>query len=130
MFFRQPSRVRRAVSPQDETRVLFRGVKEASQRLHDFALALAYALGMAEQDATVRKLQATKAEHRAILQVILADGGMAAETRRTLVDHLMEEEEELVNALSADGMSTSGPRGGDGADGLPAFTVGSLRAEV
>ncbi len=84
---------------------------------------------MAEQDSTVRKLQATKAEHREILQVILADGGMAAETRRTLVDHLMEEEEELVNALSPTSGGTSGARGAGGSGGLPSFTVGSLRAE-
>jgi hypothetical protein len=87
----------------------------------------------------IAKLAALKAEHRPILEQIAADPGMAAETRRTLLVHLMEEEDEYVAA--ALGGASAGPAPKTPTIGEPAsttsapstgatgraFTVGSLR---
>lgn len=60
--------------------------------------------------AAVAQLRHLKSEHRPILQQLIDDPGMAASTRWALVDHLLAEEEESVEALWAlvGGESTSG----------------------
>jgi hypothetical protein len=77
----------------------------------------------------VQHMQALKAEHRELLTLIGSDAGMAPETRRALLAHLMEEEDELVQRIAA---ATPGAgRAGKSAEPTdrPRLSVGSLRAE-
>ncbi len=85
-------------------------------------------------DAALSKLAALKAEHRPILEQIAADPGMAPETRRTLLVHLMEEEDEYVAAAigGAPPQKASGtpaPAGPAAITSSPgrSYTVGSMR---
>lgn len=48
----------------------------------------------------VSKMVSLKEEHRPILEKIAADEGMSAETRRLLVSHVLDEEDEAVEGLS------------------------------
>lgn len=83
----------------------------------------------------VGELQKVRAEHDALLTHILADGGMAVETRKVLLTHLRDEEQEHIDGIDA-------LVGGGGAKKAPApagtaaaspydrgLTVGSLRDE-
>ncbi len=94
-------------------------------------------------EAAVAKLAATKAEHRPILSIISADTGMAAATRKALVLHLLQEEDEQVAriaalaggggaALALGEVHAAGAAAGEGvsSQGAPnkGLTVGSLRA--
>lgn len=92
-------------------------------------------------EAAVAKLAATKAEHRPILALISSDTGMAAATRKALVLHLLQEEDEQVARIvelaggpaAADAALAQGeaPVGdGGSSQGAPnkTLTVGSLRA--
>ena len=76
----------------------------------------------------VAKLAATKAEHRKILQQVAGDPGMTPETRRTLIEHLYQEEDEHVRKIAA----LAGGEAADEAAGehRPGLTVGSLRREA
>jgi L-serine deaminase len=88
--------------------------------------------------AAVESLAQTKVEHRQILTVISGDAGMAPETRRTLVAHLLEEEDEHVaririltgGAGSAASASTASTPSAAQAAGGRALSVGSLRGAV
>lgn len=79
--------------------------------------------------AAIEKLASAKAEHRAILQKIAADPGMSPDTRRTLIEHLWQEEDEHVRRIAALAggveLPATSPTGGD----APRLTVGSLRPE-
>lgn len=86
-------------------------------------------------EAAVAKLAATKAEHRPILSIISADDGMAAATRKALVLHLLQEEDEQVAtiaALAGGGASALAEpaEAAVSSQGAPnkGLTVGSLRA--
>jgi hypothetical protein len=69
----------------------------------------------------VQQMRHLKQEHRELLGLIAADPDMAPETRKALLDHLMQEEDELVEKIAAAASAASGER--------PArLTVGSLRA--
>lgn len=81
------------------------------------------------QDA-IAELAKLKNEHRGILSKISSDPGMNPETRRILVDHLYEEEDEQMSAILA--LQTGGGAAtpaAPAAAGSPsgALTVGSLR---
>ena len=77
----------------------------------------------------VAKLAATKAEHRGILQTIAGDAGMSPETRRTLVEHLCQEEDEQVRRIAALAGGDALPDADAGPGDAPRLTVGSLRPE-
>lgn len=85
-------------------------------------------------EAAVAKLAATKAEHRPILAIISADDGMAAATRKALVLHLLQEEDEQVATLAALTGGAAAPaepaEAPVSSQGAPnkGLTVGSLRA--
>jgi hypothetical protein len=74
--------------------------------------------------AAIDELAAVKAEHRRILVQIAGDPGMTPETRRTLLEHLYDEEDEHVRHIAALAGAGGGSGGGGGAGRL---TVGSLR---
>ncbi|MCC7537784.1 MAG: hypothetical protein IT379_16290 [Deltaproteobacteria bacterium] len=99
-------------------------------------------------DALAR-LNALRAEHKPILEAIVADPGMAPNTRSMLVAHLMEEEDERMAEVEAAGLDvvtasaepTVGAltalaparervvprRGDDGSAAGGGLTIGSLR---
>src|SRR5687767_9286594 len=79
----------------------------------------------------VAKLAATKAEHRKILQQVASDPGMTPETRRTLIEHLCQEEDEHVRRIAAlaGGGASAGPMP-VATDHRSGLTVGSLRREA
>ena len=82
-------------------------------------------------EAMVEKLAETKREHGPILLKIASDPGMSPETRRALVEHVLEEEDEYVAAMSA--LSVGRPAGTINAPTPEppqrgtGLTVGSLR---
>ena len=84
--------------------------------------------GLTLPDAVAR-LAATKAEHRKILSTISADAGMAPETRRTLIEHLCQEEDEHVRKIAALAGGGAHPPV-EGGEDRPGLTVGSLRREA
>jgi hypothetical protein len=91
--------------------------------------------------AAVDRMVALRAEHKPILDMIAGDAGMAPETRRTLLDHLRQEEDEKLDTIarltSAEGAGGAKPhRGHSEAAVKPSHetptasgpaTVGSLR---
>ena len=77
-------------------------------------------------DAAVEKMRATKAEHRRLLDVIAGDTGMAPETRRTLVSHVLDEEDEQLDRIAGAATGEGLPAGEPRRSGL---SVGSLRTE-
>lgn len=77
----------------------------------------------------LQKLAATRAEHRRILQTILADGGMALGTRQTLIEHLLQEEDEQMVRLTGLAGGAPSPAGAGDAP-TPRLTVGSLRPQA
>jgi hypothetical protein len=50
--------------------------------------------------AAVDRMVALRAEHKPILDMIAGDSGMAPETRRALLDHLRQEEDEKLDTIS------------------------------
>jgi hypothetical protein len=81
-------------------------------------------LGPATEIA-VRNRASLKPEHRELLDVLLADPGMAERTREGLVSHLLEEEDPRLLRELARAKSTSTGMAPPQSGGL---TVGSLRA--
>jgi hypothetical protein len=77
-------------------------------------------------DAAVARMRATKAEHRRLLDVIASDTGMTPETRRVLVSHVLDEEDEQLDRIAGAATGEGGPAGPPRRGGL---SVGSLRAE-
>jgi len=83
----------------------------------------------------VDRMVALRAEHRPILERIVTDAGMEPATRRALIDHLLQEEDEKlaqIQQLSAgapSGAAAAAPSGAARASG-PALTVGSLRVSA
>jgi hypothetical protein len=77
----------------------------------------------------LQKLVATRAEHKRILQTILADGGMALGTRQALIEHLLQEEDEQLARLTGLTGGGGSPVAGVADASAPALTVGSLRPE-
>jgi hypothetical protein len=67
-----------------------------------------------------------KEEHRALAEVIGSDPGMSPRTRKALLDHLLEEEEELAARIAAASPKGAPARSAARRSGL---TVGSLRIE-
>lgn len=74
-------------------------------------------------------LAALKQEHRPLVEQIAGDAGMSPETRRMLLTHLNEEEEERVAEIQAL-LGGGGGAPAPGADRPAVLTVGSLRVET
>ncbi|MBZ0122121.1 MAG: hypothetical protein K8H88_34325 [Sandaracinaceae bacterium] len=78
-------------------------------------------------EIAIKNRSALKPEHRSLLDLVVADPGMALHTREELVTHLLEEEDEALLQAALRARSTSegsaSPRG-------PGLTIGSLRAGV
>ncbi len=64
-------------------------------------------------------------EHKELASVIGADPGMSPGTRKALMDHLTEEEDELAAKIAA-----MKPAAGQRSEAAPRLTVGSLRADA
>ncbi|MBL8696408.1 MAG: hypothetical protein JNJ88_20090 [Planctomycetes bacterium] len=86
----------------------------------------------------VDRMVELRAEHRPILEKIVTDAGMEPATRRVLVEHLLQEEDEKlaqIQQLSAGAPSgaaapaPAAPPGAARASG-PSLTVGSLRTSA
>ena len=78
--------------------------------------------------AELLTLAKLKEEHEPLLAMIQADGGMKPETRRVLVEHIYEEEEERLQkiaALRGTGAAAPVPEPA-AASGRRGLTVGSL----
>ena len=89
------------------------------------------ALGSSQGDLAqaVGKMVALKEEHRPIMEQIAKDPGMLPETRLALIDHVLEEEEELVAKINdLVGVEDAGEKIGAGP--TRALTVGPMRAEA
>ena len=99
---------------------------------------------MVDDPSPVEQLRLLRAEHRPILEAIVADEGMSASTRSLLVAHLVSEEDERLAdvteaaAGAADPASSTEPatpslrvaprrRRIDGTPAGTGLTVGSLR---
>jgi hypothetical protein len=85
--------------------------------------------------AAVARLAELKAEHRDLMLTIARDAGMEPETRRTLVQHVLDEEDEkiarivtLVGSSAARATEASAPPAIP--PGRGRLTVGSLRADA
>lgn len=87
----------------------------------------------ASLDAAIAHMVKLKNEHRPILSRIAGDPGMSIETRRVLIEHLYEEEDEHMAEIAAlraqDGGAgvASAPSAAGATETGPALTVGSLR---
>jgi hypothetical protein len=83
-----------------------------------------------EIDGLVAQMQHLKQEHRALADLISGDPGMSASTRKALLEHLLEEEDELALRIAA--ATTHAPSAAGVNRPLhvaPRLTVGSLRAD-
>jgi len=82
-------------------------------------------------DEAVAELANTKAEHRPLVETIAGDAGMDPATRRELLTHLYEEEEEhmaeIQAALGAAGAAAAAPAAGPPSG--KGLTVGCLQAQ-
>lgn len=83
--------------------------------------------------AAVDRMLALRAEHKPILDKIVADAGMQPETRKALVEHLRLEEDEKLDAIArltparAAEPKPARPAGGAAHGAAASMTVGSLR---
>lgn len=87
----------------------------------------------ASLDNAIAHMVKLKNEHRPILSRIAGDPGMSIETRRILIEHLYEEEDEHMAEISALRVQDNAAGGAteppptSAADAGPTLTVGSLR---
>lgn len=83
----------------------------------------------ADLETLIQRMQHLKQEHRELLELISMDGGMSVTTRKALLAHLMEEEDELVAqmARAAPAATAGNPLAAAGV--APRLTVGSLRRD-
>lgn len=80
-------------------------------------------------EQAVRGMQSLKAEHRELLERIASDAGMEPETRRALITHVLEEEDEkLARIAELTGSSAPAPTPSPAPSGRARLSVGSLRA--
>lgn len=81
--------------------------------------------GPPELGAAIAALVALRAEHRPIVEKIVGDPGMDPSTRLALMAHLLEEEDERLQAIAR----AAGGAGTGAAAGVQSgvLTVGSLR---
>ncbi|MEQ8764571.1 MAG: hypothetical protein RL885_11635 [Planctomycetota bacterium] len=79
-------------------------------------------------NAAVSALEQTKSEHREILDRIAGDEGMSGETRRALVAHVLEEEDEhMAEIQGLMRQPSSAPQSAPSTAQTRNLTVGSMR---
>ncbi len=85
-------------------------------------------------ESEIQKLNALREEHAPIEARIRSDAGMAEETRRVLLEHLQEEEDEHLQRIASENPSAAAKLSGELTPATPpakpGASVGSLRPAV